>query len=95
MGDSGKTVEVIEEMSKNSKKIQGYRSWRADSKNIGDLWSRSNFNIFGFEIKFFEDPKNCNILAILEEPRRKVGSEWPNPVWPNPTGADLTWRELT
>ena len=35
-------ISFLKKSSKNSQKIQGYRSWRADSKNIACLWSRSN-----------------------------------------------------
>ena len=52
----------LKKLSKNSQKIQGNRSRRADSKNVRCQWHRTNIvEISGEKLEFFEILKNRDI----------------------------------
>ena len=72
-------ISFLKKSSKNFEKIQGYRSRRADSKNIVCLgWWSNIFGIFGVKFEFFEIDKNCDISIVEKrlEWSKKWGRKW-------------------
>ena len=72
-------ISFLKKSSKNSQKIQRYRSWSGDSKNMTRLgWQRNIFEIFGAKYEFFGIFKNDDIamadsrktLRVIEEQSR-------------------------